>query len=69
MGTGLRPADGRVPAVGAARTCKNARVLLEEAKSLSRNLAYHLRARLESRIGEAIDEVDRQIQELRADRG
>ena len=49
---------------------QNARVLLEEARSLSRNLAYHRsRARLEARIGEALDEVDCQIQELRADRG
>jgi len=47
---------------------QNARVLLEEARSLSRNLAYHRRARLEADIGEALDEVDRQIQELRADR-
>jgi len=45
---------------------QNARVLLEEAKSLSRNLAYHRKARLEARIGEALDEVDRQIGELRA---
>ena len=42
------------------------RVLLEEARELSRNLAYHRRARLESRIGEALDEVDQQIQQLRA---
>jgi len=48
---------------------QNVRVLLEEARGLSRNLAYHRRARLESRIGAALDEVDRQIQELRADRG
>jgi hypothetical protein len=48
---------------------QNARVLLEEARGLSRNLAYHRRARLEARIGEASDEVDRQIQEPRADRG
>ena len=44
---------------------QNMRVLLEEARGLSRNLAYHRRARLESRIGEALDEVDRQIEELR----
>jgi len=44
-------------------------VLLEEARSLSRNLAYDRRTRLEARIGAALDEVDRQIQELRADRG
>jgi hypothetical protein len=48
---------------------QNARVLLEEARGLSRNLAYHRRARLEAAIGEALDEVDRQIDQLRADRG
>ena len=40
---------------------QNMRVLLEEARGLSRNLAYHRRARLEARIGETLDEVDRQI--------
>jgi hypothetical protein len=45
---------------------QNMRVLLEEARSLSRNLAYHRRARLESRIGEPLDEVDKQIEQLRA---
>ncbi len=44
---------------------QNMRVLLEEARGLSRNLAYHRRARLEVRIGEALDDVDRQISELR----
>ena len=48
---------------------QNMRVLLEEARSLSRNLAYHRRARLESRIGEVLDEVDQQIQQLRGTRG
>jgi uncharacterized protein YicC (UPF0701 family) len=48
---------------------QNMRVLLEEAKGMSRNLTYHRRARLEARLGEALDEVDRQILELRADRG
>ena len=48
---------------------QNMRVLLEEARGLSRNLAHHRRARLESRIGEALDEVDRQIEELRSARG
>ena len=47
---------------------QNMRVLLEEARGLSRNLAYHRRARLEDKIGETLDEVDRQIQELRATR-
>jgi len=46
----------------------NMRVLLEEARGLSRNLAYHRRARLESRIGETLEEVDRQIAELSSDR-
>jgi hypothetical protein len=48
---------------------QNMRVLLEEARGLSRNLAYHRRARLESRIGEALEEVDQQIQQLRAAKG
>ena len=48
---------------------QNMRVLLEEARGLSRNLAYHRRARLESRIGEALDEVDLQVQQLRATKG
>jgi hypothetical protein len=47
---------------------QNMRVLLEEARGLSRNLAYHRRARLEAKIGEALEEVDRQIAELRSDR-
>jgi hypothetical protein len=48
---------------------QNARVFLEEARGLSRNLAYHRRARLEAVIGRALEEVDRQIEELRAERG
>ena len=48
---------------------QNMRVLLEEARGLSRNLAYHRRARLESRIGEALEAVDQQIQQLRAAKG
>jgi len=47
---------------------QNMRVLLEEARGLSRNLAYHRRARLEAKIGDALDEVDRQIAALRSDR-
>ena len=31
-----------------------------------RNLAYHRRARLETTIGRALEEVDRQIEDLRA---
>jgi len=48
---------------------QNMRVLLEEARGLSRNLAYHRRVRLESTIGETLDEVDRQIEELRTAKG
>jgi hypothetical protein len=43
------------------------RVLLEEARALARNLAYHRRATLESTIGQVLDEVDRHIEELRED--
>ena len=44
---------------------RNMRVLLEEARVLARSLAYHRRARLEDALGRALDEVDRQIDELR----
>jgi hypothetical protein len=47
---------------------RNMRVLLEEAKALARNLAYHRRARLEEVLGQALDEVERQIEELRRER-
>jgi hypothetical protein len=47
---------------------RNMRVLLEEARALARDLAYHRRARLEAVIGRALDEVDRQIVDLRRDR-
>jgi len=48
---------------------QNMRVLLEEARGLARNLAYHRKARLEARLDEALEEVDRQIEELRSARG
>jgi hypothetical protein len=44
---------------------RNMRVLLEEARLLARNLAYHRRARLEDVLDRALDEVDRQIEDLR----
>ena len=44
---------------------RNMRVLLEEARVLARDLAYHRRAKLEASIGHALDEVDRQIEDLR----
>jgi hypothetical protein len=48
---------------------RNMRVLLEEARVLARNLAYHRRARLEDVLGRALEEVDRQIEELRREEG
>jgi hypothetical protein len=48
---------------------QNMRVLLEEARGLARNLAYHRRARLETIFGQALDEIDRQIEDLRINRG
>ena len=48
---------------------RNMRLLLEEARVLARDLAYHRRARLEDVIGRALEEVDRQIDDLRGHRG
>jgi hypothetical protein len=46
---------------------QNMRVLLEEARALARDLAYHRRARLEGVLGRALDEVDRHIEDLRTE--
>jgi hypothetical protein len=46
---------------------RNMRVLLEEVRVLARNLAYHRRARLEDVLGKSLEEVDRQIDELRCE--
>jgi hypothetical protein len=43
------------------------RVLLEAARELTHDLSYHRRARLEAVIGRALEEVDRQIEDLRSD--
>ena len=48
---------------------RNMRVLLEETRVLARDLAYHRRARLEDVLGRALEEVDRQIEELRTEEG
>jgi hypothetical protein len=69
MSGGIDRGSGGQMAESQLSELQNMRVLLEEARGLSRNLSYHRRARLEARIGEALDEVDRQIRELRADRG
>ena len=63
------PSDKPTMAESQLSELQNMRVLLEEARGLATNLAYHRRARLESTIGEALEEVDRQIEELRAARG
>jgi uncharacterized protein YicC (UPF0701 family) len=69
MTTGRERESGRQMAESQLSELQNMRVLLEEARGMSRNLAYHRRARLEARLGEALDEVDRQIVELPSDRG
>jgi hypothetical protein len=46
---------------------QNMRVLLEEARALARDLAYHRRARLEGVLGRALDEVDQHIEGLRSE--
>ena len=68
MTDGLERGSDRQMAESQLSELQNMRVLLEEARGLSRNLAYHRRARLEIKIGEALDEVDRQIAGLRSDR-
>jgi hypothetical protein len=46
---------------------QNLRVLLEDARGLARDLAYHRRVRLEAVLRQAMEEVDRQIEDLRSD--
>jgi hypothetical protein len=48
---------------------QNMRVLLEEARMMARNLAYYRRAKIEARLELVLYEVERQIEELRANRG
>ena len=48
---------------------QNMRVLLEEARLLTRNLAHHRRSKLEAGLAQVLDELDRQIEDLRRDRG
>jgi hypothetical protein len=69
MSEGPERGTGRQMAESQLSELQNARVLLEEVRGLSRDLAYHRRARLEAKIGKVLEEVDRQIGELRADRG
>jgi hypothetical protein len=69
MSEGPERGTGRQMAESQLSELQNARVLLEEVRGLSRDLAYHRGARLEAKIGKVLEEVDRQIGELRADRG
>jgi hypothetical protein len=69
MTNGRERSSGRQMAESQLSELQNMRVLLEEARGMSRNLAYHRRARLEAKLGEALDEVDRQIEELHRTRG
>jgi hypothetical protein len=48
---------------------QNMRVLIEEARVISHNLAYHRRARIEDRLDLVLAEIERQIEELRVERG
>jgi hypothetical protein len=48
---------------------RNMGVLLEEARLLARNLAYHRRAKIEARLDLVLYELERQIEDLRAERG
>ena len=47
---------------------QNMRVMLEEARLFTCNLAYHRRAKLEARRELVLYEIDWQIEDLRANR-
>jgi hypothetical protein len=65
---GLILADDMEMAESQLSELRNMRVLLEEARVLARNLAYHRRATLETFFGQMLDEIDRQIKDLRSNR-
>ena len=48
---------------------QNMRVLIEEGRVIARNLAYHRRAKIEAGLELVLVEIERQIDELRAERG
>ncbi len=62
---------GREPSIAESQLTElqNMRVLLEEARLLARNLAHHRRSKLEASLGGVLDELDRQIEDLRKNRG
>jgi hypothetical protein len=47
---------------------QNMRVLIEQARMFARNLAYHRRAEIEANLELVLVEIERQIEELRADK-
>ena len=65
--------EGRRPELAMAESqlaeLQNMRVLLEEAGLLARNLAYHRRAKIEARLELVLLEIERQVEDLRANRG
>ena len=61
--------DDRHMAESQLTELRNMRVLLEEARVLARDLAYHRRARLEDVLGQALEEVDQQTEELHREEG
>jgi len=69
MANGRERGSDRQLAESQLSELQNMRVLLQEARGLTRDLAYHRRARLEDRLEVVLEEVDRQIEGLRADRG
>ena len=58
--------DGRM-AESQLDRLRNMRVLLEEARLRASSLAYRRRAKLESVLGQALDEVNHQTWELRSE--
>ncbi len=62
---------GREPSIAESQLTElqNMRVLLEEARLLARNLAHHRRSKLEAGLGQVLDELDRQIEDLQKNRG
>ena len=60
--------DGGRMAESQLSELRNMRVLIKESRMLARGLAYHRRAALEAVLGRALDEVDRQIEDLRRGR-
>jgi hypothetical protein len=69
VGEGRRGPEEPSMAESQLSELQNMRVLVEEARLLARNLAYHRRAKLEERLDLVLFEVDQQIENLRADRG